>query len=50
MGAREIDFLHTHGVEFIYHMTHIDNVPGILKHGLQAHGNSHQKTDISNQD
>lgn len=50
MGARSIDFLHTHGVEFIYHMTHIDNVPGILKHGLQAHGNSYQKTDISNQD
>jgi len=50
MGARKIDFLHIHGVEYIYHMTHIDNVPGILKHGLQAHGNSYQKTDISNQD
>jgi hypothetical protein len=50
MGARNIDFLHTHGVEFIYHMTHIDNVPGILKQGLQAHGNTFQKRDISNHD
>jgi len=31
-------------------MTHIDNVPSILKHGLQPHGNLYQKTDISNQD
>ena len=50
MGAREINHLSNYGVEYIYHMTHIDNIPGILKYGLQAHGNSHQKIDISNQD
>jgi hypothetical protein len=50
MGARDIDFLHTYGVEFLYHMTHVDNIPSILKYGLQAHGNDFQKRDISNQE
>lgn len=50
MGARDIDFLSDYGVEYIYHMTHIKNLPGILKYGLLPHGNSHQRTDISNQD
>jgi hypothetical protein len=49
MGAREIDYLHAYHVESIYHMTHIDNLPSILEHGLCAHGNSYQKKDISNQ-
>ena len=48
MGARELDYLKSHCVEFIYHMTHVSNVPNILKYGLQGHGNSFQKTDISN--
>jgi len=50
MGVRDIDHLKAHGVEFIFHMTHIDNLPSILKYGLQAHGNVFQKRDISNRD
>ena len=48
MGARNIDFLKTNGIEFIYHMTHVSNITNILKYGLQGHGNSFQQTDISN--
>ncbi len=50
MGAREIDHLKAHGVEFIFHMTHVDNLQNILKYGLQAHGNGFQKRDISNRE
>lgn len=50
MGAREIDFLSNYQVDTIYHMTHIDNLPSILEHGLCAHGNSYQQTDISNRE
>ena len=31
------------------HMTHIDNLAGILANGLLAHNNDHQQVDISNQ-
>jgi len=48
MGAREIDFLKVHDVDFLFHMTHIDNLPNIMKYGLRAHGNRFQKQDISN--
>jgi len=50
MGARELDYLKAHNVEFIYHMTHVRNIPNILKYGLQGHGNEFQKRDISNQE
>lgn len=36
--------------DHLYHMTHIDNVAGILRHGLQAHINKHKLKDISNSD
>jgi hypothetical protein len=32
----------------IYHMTHIDNLPSIARHGLLAHDNPYRKVDISN--
>lgn len=32
------------------HMTHINNLDTILKHGLQAHNNPYKKKDISNQE
>ena len=32
------------------HMTHINNLDTILKHGLQAHNNPYKKRDISNQE
>jgi hypothetical protein len=38
------------GITSIYHMTHIDNLDTIFKHGLLAHGNPYQKKDISDCD
>jgi len=38
------------GIKAIYHMTHIDNLDTILKHGLLAHDNPYQKKDISDCD
>lgn len=34
----------------IDHMTHINNLEGIINNGLMAHNNPHKITDISNQD
>lgn len=31
----------------LYHMTHIENLSSIMKHGLLAHGNPYQAKDIS---
>lgn len=39
-----------HGVEYLFHMTHIDNLKSILKHGLYAHNNPYKKKDISDCD
>ena len=50
MSKLEINTLNDYQVEYLYHMTHIDNLPSILKHGLLAHGNSYQKEDISNRE
>ncbi len=50
MGRLDIVALDIHKVEYLYHMTHIDNLTSILEYGLLAHGNSHQKEDISNQE
>lgn len=35
-------------IEYLYHMTHLDNLNTILEYGLYAHGNKYQKKDISN--
>jgi len=37
-------------INYFYHMTHIDNVASILKHGLLSHANKLVKQDISNHD
>lgn len=34
----------------VFHITHIDNLRGILEYGLQSHNNKHKKADISNKD
>ena len=34
----------------LYHMTHIDNLPGILRTGLRSHNAASNKIDISNKD
>lgn len=41
------NFLDNYGVEYLYHMTHIDNLSSIMKYGLYAHGNGYQSKDIS---
>lgn len=35
--------------DYVFHMTHIDNLRGILKNGLLSHNNPYNKVDISNQ-
>ncbi len=50
MSRLETRNLDAHKVEHLYHMTHIDNLPSILKYGLLAHGNGFQQKDISNQE
>ncbi len=50
MSRLEINSLNDHHVEYLYHMTHIENLPSILEHGLLAHGNLYQKEDISNRE
>lgn len=42
--------LDKYGVEYLYHMTHIDNLSSIIKYGLYAHGNGYQSKDISDHD
>lgn len=37
-------------VTTVGHMTHIENLEGILANGLLAHNNPHKKVDISNQE
>lgn len=29
-----------YGIEFLYHLTHVDNMPSILKHGLLSHNDA----------
>jgi len=49
-----IDFKHalrTKGVKSLWHVTHIDNIPSIMMHGICSHNHAFQKynpTDISN--
>ena len=39
-----------YGIEYLYHMTHVNNLQSIMKYGLQAHDNGHKKVDISDCD
>lgn len=39
--------LDTQKIEYIYHMTHIDNLKFILKEGLYSHNNKYKQVDIS---
>jgi len=45
---RRENLLASYGIEAIYHMTHINNVSSILRHGLLSHGNGRTSVDISN--
>ncbi len=35
-------------IDYLYHMTHLDNLNSILEYGLYPHGNKYQIKDISN--
>lgn len=45
------NLLAEYGIDYLYHMTSIDNLPSILSHGLLSHNQAHRfglnKTDIS---
>jgi hypothetical protein len=48
----EYDAIQAHGIEYLYHMTHIKNLPSILEKGLLSHNQAHKQctlVDISNQ-
>lgn len=47
---QNIELLNNSGIEYIYHMTHVDNLSSILKSGLYSHANNLQKIDISDCD
>ena len=34
---------HQYEICFLYHLTHVDNMPSILKHGLLSHNNAHAR-------
>lgn len=46
--SNNIDVLSNLKENYIYHMTHIDNLQNILEHGLIAHDNIYKIVDISN--
>lgn len=48
--SKEDILLNSLGINYIYHMTHIDNLSNILYSGLLSHGNTLNNIDISNQD
>jgi hypothetical protein len=50
MKTLERNLLNEYKIDFLYHMTHIDNLSTILKHGLLCHNNKYQKIDISDCD
>lgn len=34
---------HQYEICFLYHLTHVDNMPSILKHGLLSHNSAHAR-------
>lgn len=32
-----------YGIDFLYHLTHVDNMPSILEHGLLSHSDAHAR-------
>lgn len=45
---KNVSPLDKYNIDFLYHMTHIDNLDSILKHGLLSHNNPYKQQDISN--
>lgn len=46
-----MDYLQLHGINYLYHMTHIDNLASIVDNGLLSHNEAHRQglieSDIS---
>lgn len=46
-----MDYLQTHGIKYLYHMTYIDNLASIIENGLLSHNEAYKqgliKADIS---
>ena len=32
-----------YGIDYLYHFTHMDNMPSMLEHGLLSHNEAHAK-------
>lgn len=45
--ARYIKLLNEAKVDYLYHMTHLDNLKGIFEHGLLSHNRAHQNGILS---
>ena len=43
-----INFLKARGVDYLYHMTHVDHLASILKNGLLSHNESYRQGKIKN--
>lgn len=46
-----MDYIQTHGIDYLYHMTYIDNLTSIINNGLLSHNEAYRQrlieTDIS---
>ena len=49
-----MDYIQAHGIDYLYHMTYIDNLDSIIKNGLLSHNEAYGQglieTDISDPD
>jgi hypothetical protein len=49
-NAENVETLDQYKIQYLFHMTHIDNLCNILEHGLLAHDNPYKQEDISDCD
>jgi len=54
INSKELGLMKNIGIDYLYHLTHIDNLNNIYKYGLQPHNIAHSKkfnvVDISNKE
>jgi hypothetical protein len=49
-NTENVETLDQYKIQYLFHMTHIDNLANILEHGLLAHDNPYKQKDISDCD
>jgi hypothetical protein len=49
-NTENVETLDQYKIQYLFHMTHIDNLTNILEHGLLAHDNPYKQKDISDCD